>query len=337
MDEFQKQLAAAQALLSEKHSFLLTTHLNPDGDALGSELALARFLSSIGRDVIIINHDATPSMYTFLDPAGHIRQYESTRDNALIARVDVICIIDGNQLGRVGSLEPHVRASRAKKICIDHHLDPEPFADIYLFDDRAASAGQIVYQLIRSVHRGSLPKAIAEPLYVAIMTDTGSFRFPKTDGDLHRIVADLIDGGADPVTLYQSVYERQTPNRLLLLGRILSQLQTAHNGTVALLTVTRKMFEETNTIEADTDNFINHTLTIAGVQIGLMVTELEGFVKISFRSKGDISINELAKEFGGNGHKNAAGARVANATIDEIVPEILARAEHYIIQQASKQ
>ncbi len=331
MEQLQKNLSAAQRLIAEKRSFLLTTHLNPDGDAIGSELALARFLLSLGKETAIINHDSTPSLYTFLDHDVCIRQFDEQRDADVVSRTDVICILDGNQLGRIGNLEPYVQASKAAKICIDHHLDPEPFADIYLLDDRAASAGQIVYQLIRSLHKGPLSKEWADPLYVAIMTDTGSFRFPKTDGNLHRIVADLIDSGADPVSLYQKVYERQHPNRLLLLGRILSLMQTAHNGKVALMTVARRMFEDTGTVEADTDNFINYTLTLADVQIGLMVTELDGFVKLSFRSKGNISINELAKEFGGNGHKNAAGARVPEATVDEIIPKLLARAQKYII------
>lgn len=331
MEDLQKIFEACRTLFSEKRSFLLTTHVNPDGDALGSELALARYLVSLGKVVTIINSDPTPSMYEFLDHANEITHFDQRKDAGVVEQVDVICVLDGNQLGRISSLEPHVRSSKAIKICIDHHLDPEPFADFYVVDDRVASTGQLIYQLIRTMYKGRLPKEIADPLYVAIMTDTGSFRFAKTDGALHRIVADLIDCGADPVLLYQQVYERVCPGRLQLLGRILSELKIAHEGKVALLTVTRSMFEETQTSEADTDDFINHTLTLSGVQIGLMFTELDGFVKISFRSKGDISINELAKEFGGNGHKNAAGARVANATIGDLVPEVLRHAKQYII------
>jgi len=163
------------------------------------------------------------------------------------------------------------------------------------------------------------------------MTDTGSFRFPKTTPAVHRIVADLLEHGADPVETYRNIYDQGTANRLRLLGDVLSTLQLSHDGKVAHMSVSSEMFKETGTTEEDIENFINYTLTIAGVQIGLMFTDLHEVVKVSFRSRGDIAVNKLAQEFGGNGHKNAAGARIPAARIDTLRAQILASAEHYII------
>ncbi|MEX0602531.1 MAG: DHHA1 domain-containing protein, partial [Bacteroidota bacterium] len=171
---------------------------------------------------------------------------------------------------------------------------------------------------------------IAAPLYVAIVTDTGSFRFHKTDAELHRLVARLIESGADPVELYRQVYDSGTPNRVHLLGKVLSTLRTAHGGKVAYLTVTRDMFAATGTTESETENFINYTLGIDGVQIGLMFTEMKDVVKISFRSKGGIGVNLLAREFGGNGHKNAAGARVEGVALAQVIPNVLEHSQRFL-------
>jgi phosphoesterase RecJ-like protein len=162
------------------------------------------------------------------------------------------------------------------------------------------------------------------------MTDTGSFRYQKTDSEVHTIVAHLLQAGADPVAIYEQVYECTSAKRLRLLGMTLANLQTKYNGKVAYITLTREMFEATGTTEEDTDAFVPYTLTIDGVQIGLMFSEMNNIVKVNFRSKGEIAVNELAKEFGGNGHKNAAGARISNVRLDEIVSLVLKRAGKYV-------
>jgi phosphoesterase RecJ-like protein len=162
------------------------------------------------------------------------------------------------------------------------------------------------------------------------MTDTGSFRYQKTDSEVHTIVAHLLQAGADPVAIYEHVHEHTSAKRLRLLGMALANLQTLYDGKLAYIVLTRDMFETTGTSEADTDAFVPYTLMIDGVQIGLMFSEIDNIVKVSFRSKGDIAINELAKEFGGNGHKNAAGARIADARLNEIVSLVLKRTGKYV-------
>lgn len=310
--------------------FVLTTHINPDPDGIGSELALARFLMAKGKEALILNHSATPLNCEFLDPDNAVHQFDPALHRDLVLSADVIFILDTNHPDRLESLKPFVLQSPATKICIDHHLNKAAFADLYIIDEPSTATGEILYHLIAFLDEGALTRDVAGPLYAAIMTDTGSFRFPKTDSDVHRIIAHLIDRGADPVDTYHQLYEQGSATRVQLLGQALSTLQLAHNGTVAYITVTRAMFDQTRTKEEDTENFVTYTLGLRGVRVGLMFTELQEGVKVSLRSKGDIEVNKLAREFGGNGHKNAAGARVRNASLSEVVAAVLDRAQHYV-------
>ncbi|MBI3579337.1 MAG: bifunctional oligoribonuclease/PAP phosphatase NrnA [Ignavibacteriales bacterium] len=327
MTEFEQ----CKTIIARARRFVLTTHVNPDADGLGCELAFARYLQRKGKDVHILNHSSTPWNCKFLDPAQQIVQFNAERDAALILNADAIFVLDTNSPDRLQSLKPFVLQSKATKICIDHHLDKAAFADNYIIDEASAATGEILYRLLRFLDEKTINKEIAGPLYAAIMTDTGSFRFPKTDSELHIIIAHLIEAGADPVEIYQQVYDQSSPNRVRLLGKALSTLEMAHGGRVACITITQEMFKETKTSEEDTDNFVTHTVGIRGVQIGLLVTELADGIKISFRSKGDIPVHKLAQEFGGNGHKNAAGARVQNGTLGEVVQKVLERSKQYII------
>ena len=317
-------------LIAQKNTFVLTTHVNPDGDGLGSEIALAHFLKKRGKQVHILNHSATPKNYEFLDEENEILKFEPDRDAEKILHADVMFIVDTNQANRLRSLEPFVLKSRAMKIYIDHHLDKDDFADYSLIDEPATATGEIVYHLLTSLDPKAIDKKTAQALYTAIMTDTGSFRFPKTDPEIHRIAAHLIECGADPVEIYQHVYESWTAGRFRLLGKTLDGIQLAYGGKLAYLTVTQKMLKETETTEVETDNFVTYAMGIHGVVMALLFIELPNGIKISFRSKGDIPANELAKEFGGNGHLNAAGARLFNVTLDETAPKVIEKAGIYL-------
>jgi phosphoesterase RecJ-like protein len=327
----RKEFDACQEIFDQKQRFVLSTHVNPDPDAIGSEIALAAFLKSRGKDVTILNHSATPSNCLFLDPQGTISQFVPERHADLIANTEVIVVLDANQSERLQSLHPFVMQSKAMKLCIDHHLERQPFADLYVIDEEAAATGEILFNLFLSCDPGSVTKEIATALYAAIMTDTGSFRFPKTDAALHRVVAGLIERGADPVQIYHETYEQGSAKRLQLLGNVLSTLQVAHDGRVATVFVTRAMFDRTGTAEEDTENFVTYTLSIAGVQIGLMFTELVEGVKISFRSRGEIAVNKLAQEFSGNGHKNAAGARTNAQELETVMRQVVERSKAYLV------
>ncbi len=318
------------SILEQHQRFLLTTHLNPDADGLGSELALGAYLIGRGKEVHILNPNATPPNCLFLDPHRRAEEFNPAKHVQLFASIQTIIVLDTNQTDRLDRLKPHVLASSAVKVCIDHHLNREEFANLYLIDEEAAATGEILTHWMRAFDPDSITPEIAQDLYAAIMTDTGSFRFPKTDAELHRIVADLIDRGADPVAVYQEHYEQLSLGTVQLLARALGSLTTDHNGMVAYMVLTRKDFEQTGTTEADAHSFVAETLKVRGVRVGLLFTEIEDGLKISFRSKGDIAINELAQEFGGNGHKNAAGARIAGATLLESIPRVLQRCALYL-------
>jgi len=317
-------------LFEQSNSFVLTTHVNPDGDGLGSEIALAEWLSSQAKNVHIINYSATPEIYLFLDAHDRIGRYDPSRDNPLFAAADVIVILDTNQPERLRTMQQPVLDSRATKLVIDHHLEPHPFADHYLIDADATSTGEIMYRLLSRLSHEALTPLVAQNLYCAIMTDTGSFRYPRVDSDIHRMVADLIDRGADPVSIYSNVYERWSNGRIHLLGEMLAGLQTSEGGMIATVSVTQDMLRRTGTAEVDTDNFTVYPMSVQGVLIGILLLELKDGIKLSVRSRGEIPINELAKEFGGNGHLNAAGARLHGVSLEEVRSAVVRAAARYL-------
>jgi phosphoesterase RecJ-like protein len=326
----ENELRTVADLITEHRRFVLTTHVNPDGDGIGSEAALASFLQESGKSVEIINHSTTPAVYDFLDPEGRIRAYDPQRDRGAVEAAEVIFVLDTSQPSRLRSLESALLKSRALKVCIDHHLEPHPFADVYLLDDDATSTGEILYRLLTMITGGTLSPTVATALYTAIVTDTGSFRYPRVDPETHRIVSHLIQCGADPVAIYTRVYERWTVGRIRLLGETLSTLQTEADGKIAYISITQEMLQRTGTLEEDTDNFTMYPMSLVGVRAGILFLELQNGVKISFRSRDQIPINELAKEFGGNGHKNAAGARLHDVALRDVIPGVLRAARKYV-------
>jgi phosphoesterase RecJ-like protein len=317
-------------LFDRAQSFVLTTHVHPDGDGIGSALALAASLRARGKSVAIINHSPTPAVFRWLDPGGSIRVYEEERDRPAILTADALIVVDTNHPDRLRSLGPAVLESRAVKVCIDHHLDPHPFASLTVIDTEATSTGEIVYHLLVRLQGPDLPAPVATALYCAIMTDTGSFRYPRVNAGTHRIVARLIECGADPVAIYTAVYEQWSEGRIRLLGETLAGLRTGSDGRLAHVSITRDMLARTGTREEDTDNFTTYPMSIAGAEIGILFLEMPSGVKISFRSRGEIPINRLAQDFGGNGHKNAAGARILDAPLASVRERILAAASAYL-------
>ncbi|MFN0159490.1 MAG: DHH family phosphoesterase [Bacteroidota bacterium] len=324
-------LDAILQLFHDHHSFVLTTHVNPDGDGLGSEVAIAEWLAAQGKQVSILNSSPTPDIYLFLDPHHRIKQFNEHTDAETIANADVIVVVDTNHLDRLRTMQGHVAKSKAIKVCIDHHLDPEPFARHLIIDEEATSTGEIVYHLlVKLFSPAHLSPIVARALYCAILTDTGSFRYPRVVANTHHIVAHLIECGADPVSIYNNVYEQWSAGRIQLLGAVLSGLRMEYDGQLAHVSITQEMLKSTSTIEEDADNFTVYPMSVGGVAVGILFLELKDGLKISFRSKGDIPINELAKEFGGNGHKNAAGARIHNKSLEEVRTHVITAASKYV-------
>lgn len=328
-------ISTVRDAILRRHRFVLTTHVNPDGDGLGSELALRAGLLQLGKSVAIVNHSPTPDHYRWLDPDGAVAAYSPGVHAAHIRAADALIVLDTNQPDRLRAMADPVTASPALKLVIDHHQDPDPFADLYFIDPEATSTGELIYRLLESLPGVTITREIAVGLYTAIMTDTGSFRYPRTGAGTHRIASRLIECGADPPSIFSSVYETWSQGRMRLLGEALDTLTLSGGGAIAAMMTTREMFARTGTTEVETDTFSTYPMNIRGVRIGILFTELADGVKISFRSKGTIPVNLLAKEFGGNGHVNASGARLYDTAFDAIVGRVLRAAEKYIDNPAS--
>lgn len=316
--------------INNSKNIVITTHINPDGDAIGSELALARYLNSLNKNVKIINHSSTPEYLQFmLDSETEIIQFNKNTHASLIKNADIIFTVDLNQLNRTKSLENYIRESNAMNICIDHHEFPEKYTDLSLIDTSSSSTGELIYHFL---NENSFPIAynIALPLYVAIMTDTGSFKYERTTADLHRIIAKLLETGVVPIKVHQEVYEQGSANRIKLLGRAFNSLSLAANGKIAYMKISRQDLTETDSSEEDVEGFVNNTLSIKGVEVGIFFFELEDGFKISFRSGSTVPVNKLANEFNGGGHFFAAGARIENQNMELTIPKVIDTAINYI-------
>jgi phosphoesterase RecJ-like protein len=317
-------------LIKNSAKFVITSHVNPDGDSIGSEIALYKYLINKEKEAKIINYSLTPRNYLFLDSNNIIEKFDENRHKKSIYDADVIFILDTNEYSRLRTMAPLIKESQAKKICIDHHLGENNGFDYYLSDIESASTGEILFRLFTLNGSDSINKDIAVPLYTAIMTDTGSFRFPRTDSETHQITAKLIEKGADPVEIFSEVYDKAPFGRLKLLSRFLNNLTLAYDGKLIYGPIYLKDFEDTETNVFDTEGFSHHIMGLGSVQIGIIFTETQKGIKVSFRSKGEIYCNELAKEFGGGGHKNAAGAWIDKVKMESLIKEVITKAKKYL-------
>lgn len=308
-----------QNIIEKNNSFVLTTHVNPDADAIGSEIAFYNLLKLLNKEVSIINHSSTPYNLAFLDTNNVIEKFDNSIHNSIISKVDVIVVLDLNNLSRTVTMKDVITNSTAKKICIDHHQSPENFADFYFIDTEVAATGEIILDFILMRYKDIINKEIAIPLYAAIMTDTGSFRFERTTPKLHRDVAFLIEKGVEPFDIYDRIYDQSKFSKLKLLSRALNTIKLLHNDKIAYMILTQEDFTETQAEESDTDNFVNYNLSIEGVVLGLLFIELPNGFKVSFRSKGEVRADIIAKQFDGGGHKNASGARFYHQEMSELI------------------
>jgi len=325
MIDFQK----LAEIIKANQSFLITTHVNPDADAIGSEIAFYELLSILGKKSKIINHSATPYNLEFLDTENVIEKYDEPEHKNWFNTSDVLVALDFNRSDRMVSMQKGFSASKKLKICIDHHQDAEDFVDYQFIGTEYAATGHILYDFIKKTAIVNINKDIAAPLYAAIMTDTGSFRFERTNAHLHRVIADLLEYGVNPTEVYNLLYDESKLSKIKLLGRCLNSLLLIANNKIGYMILTQKDFSDLNAIESDTENFVNYILSVEGVQLGMLFIELKNGFKVSFRSKGDIAVNRLAGIFGGGGHTNAAGARFRDLDISLMIPKILEEAINF--------
>jgi bifunctional oligoribonuclease and PAP phosphatase NrnA len=318
--------ALFRELVSRARLYVLVTHVNPDGDAIGSQVGLGRYLQSLGLEIRIVNSDATPPELKFLECDGPTAEaYDPARHDGLLDACDAIVLLDNSAADRLGRMETPVQERVAKTFCLDHHpTRSTPWAR-NVIDTFASATAILVYELIREA--GGMPdRAGAEALYAGLSTDTGFFRFNSTSPRAFRVAAELLEAGADPTRCHGEVYERNSPAYTRLLGRALSDLALAADGVVASIGVTLEMVEACGAAGVDTSEFTTPLLAVDGVRIAILFRELPGGkVKVSLRSKGEIDVQRMAAEFGGGGHRNASGI-VLPGGFGDVVSAVTARA-----------
>ena len=315
------------------NSFLLSTHVNPDADAIGSEIAFYLILKKLGKEVYIINHSSTPYFLKFLDTENVIEKFNEEKHSKLFKQVDVLVVIDLNYANRLVREEKYFRESSRLKICLDHHQSPEKFVDHCFNDASYAATAHIIFDFIKQTDIVKLTKEIAIPIYAGIMTDLGSFRFERTTPEIHRITAELLEAGVNPVEVYDNIYDQSNFSKIKLLGESLSSIQLNSAKEIAYMVVTRDAINRTQADEAEVDGFVNYCLSIKGVKLALLFYELNDGIKISFRSKGEIPVHKLAQKFGGGGHINASGTRLFNVDLDETISNVIKAAEDFLQQE----
>ena len=304
---------------------VLATHVNADGDGLGSEIALYHHLKSRGHQVCMINNDPVPERYLFLKGSEEILAYDGARCRDLILNAGLFFVLDNSSPARLGRLLPDVKESKAFRICIDHHADVDPFWHLNCVDHDASASGQIIYEALRAFG-GKITPEIAEAIYVSFVTDTGHFRFGKTTPTVHRIIADLMEAGAvSPPKIYRALYEGVTPGSNRLVAYALADTHYEYDGRFAWARLTRSQLEECHGLEEDTSDLVNMLLAVKGVVASAIFKELPGErTKVSLRSLDGVDINAVATAFGGGGHKNASGILMA-APFEESVRKVVER------------
>lgn len=319
-----ENLNAIAQLLNPESKIVIITHYNPDGDAIGSSLGLKHFLRAKDLVAEVVVPNDFPKFLKWMPEAKKITiaDYKRKKAAELIAGADVLFILDFNASHRAGQMVgPWIEKSKAVKILIDHHQQPENFDFVYS-DTTIPATSQMVYHFIQALGEEDLVNQnIAECLYTGIMTDTGGFRFRSTSATTHRIIADLIEKGADPAMISSNTWDTNTVSRLHLLSLILSRIEIVKEGKVAILWLRREELLKYGFEKGDTDGFVNYGLSIMGTKMSAFFMEdlYEDFIKISFRSKDDVDVNQFSRKyFNGGGHINAAGGKYFKDIYDTI-------------------
>jgi phosphoesterase RecJ-like protein len=300
-------------VIRDNRTFLIVSHINPEGDAIGSCIALAMGLKKLGKSVYLLNRDPVPEILKFLPFSSTIKQKVPSR------KFDVLVVVDCASVERTGL--KNLRANTT--LIIDHHQPQKRNqrdsslnqSTVRFIDPNASATGEIVYRLLKALSI-TIDKTIALNLYTAIYTDTGGFRYSNTKSETLDIASGLIKTGVNPWQVTKEVYESLSINRLKLLALTLSTLKK--DGNIAWITITKDMFKKTGTSVEDTENFVDYPRMIKDVEVAVLLREeRKNLYKISLRSKADIDVEKIARNFGGGGHENASGCRI-NGSIKEV-------------------
>jgi phosphoesterase RecJ-like protein len=288
--------------------FVLTTHVRPDGDAFGSELAMGEILEALGKDVLLCNDFAVPPSLRFLDPGKKHRRLGVDVSAEQLGDREVLVILDTTAWAQLGAMAEVIKTTKAVKVVIDHHISGDDLGAELFKDTEAEATGRLVIDAADQLGVPVGPR-IAVPAFAALTTDTGWFRFGSTGAETLRLAARLVEAGAKPDQLYKQLYESDSHARLQLIGRALIHTQSELGGRLIYTWLDHSDFEASGALPSDSEDIINLTLSVGGTQVAVILVEQpKGGFKISFRSRCEIDCSKIAEWFGGGGHKKAAGA-----------------------------
>ncbi len=309
-------------LIRSHQRFVLTSHIRPDCDALGSELGMAHVLEALGKDVRIVNGQATPPNIAFIDPEKRIDVIDETVKPADLADREILLVLDTSAWAQLGPMGEVVKTTKAKKMVLDHHMSSDDLGAEEFKNVKAEATGRLVMDAAEQLSV-KLTEKMATPLFAAIATDTGWYRFPSATSETYRYAAKLIDAGASPSAIYNALYEQDTLGRMKLRGAILARIQAELAGRLAYTHVLLEDFDRTGSLPSDTEDAINMLLAIAGTQVAVIFVQLpKNAFKVSFRSRSHVDCSKLAEQFSGGGHKAAAGATLTGSLAD-VEPRVL--------------
>lgn len=323
-----QQIEAFRDFMSQPRSVVILTHFKPDADALGSSLGLMGYLRKKGHTVQVITPSDYPDFISWMPGNADVLVFQKDKPKVcqeLIDRAGIVFCLDFSSLNRINELGEMVRSSRAKKVLIDHHLEPEKFADFEQWDGTAASTAELIFQLIDQLgDKNLIDHAIANCLYAGIMTDTGGFRHSNTSYKVFQIAGELVSLGANPSQVSKLIYDTNTIERLRLMGYVLSEkLQVLPEYRTAYMVLSSEELKKFGSQTGDTEGLVNYGLSIKGIKLSVMISDRKDSIKLSFRSLGDFSVNDLARKyFDGGGHRNAAGGQT-NLSLDETLQRFL--------------
>jgi phosphoesterase RecJ-like protein len=311
-------------------NYLVTSHINVEGDAIGSEIALYYMARQLGKNAIMVNSDPVPQRYRFLPYWDKI----IIGNNIGVKKYSNVIIVDCPTIERSGKIAPLLSVPKVKinVINIDHHVSNDNFGDFNWVEPDASSCGEMIYKLYKEMGL-HINDDVAMALYVAILTDTGSFRYDSTTSDTHKICGELLKLGIKPAKIAEKVYETKKIGDMALLARTLLTIKVSSDGRIAYMYVTKKMMEETNTKPDSSDGFINFARSIEGTELSIFFREdMEDpeKIQVGFRSKGSVNVNVLATKFGGGGHPKASGC-LLRGPMDKIIAKVLKTAEEFLL------
>lgn len=322
-----------KSLLGSPKDIVIISHRNPDGDALGSAWALKYFLDKFHHSSKVIFPSEYPPIFNFVKDIKDSIIYDFTQEKAIeaIKKAEIIFCLDFNGLDRIDKLGPYVEESKAKKILIDHHLDPEDFAHYILSDSSASSTCELIYQFIEELGETSkMDQSISEAIFIGLITDTGSFKY-STNPKTYQVASKLKSFGADDYYLQDKIFNSLKEKHLRLLGHCLAnRFELIPEYKTGIIHLTRKDYADFEIARGDTEGIVNYILKLEGIEVAAFISEQPSIVKLSLRSKGDISVQEIARNhFRGGGHKNASGG-AAYAKLQDVITKFKKVLPNYI-------